>query len=97
MIRGRLRRDGEGEKPSHDADEYIEIDPRELTEIFKVPQWLRDLGLTSWLLVGIALYLAAVVALLALTQVIVLPLLAAGIVAAVASPLVWVTAGAPSG
>ena len=47
MIRGRLRRDGEGEKPSHDADEYIEIDPRELTEIFKVPQWLRDLGLTS--------------------------------------------------
>ena len=66
----------------------IEIDPRQLTDIFVVPQWLRDVGLTSWLLVGVALFLAGAVWLLSLTQVIVLPVLTAGIVAAVASPLV---------
>ena len=93
MIRGRLRRDGEGEKPSHDADEH-EIDPRDKTEISLSRSAARSRPHVL-LLVGIALYLAAVVALLALTQVI-LPA-RAGIVAAVASPLVWVTAGAPSG
>ena len=89
MIRGRLRRRRHGDEPSGEPDDYIEIDPRELTNIFAVPQWLRDVGLTSWLLVGVALFLVGTVWLLSLTNVIVLPLLAAGIVAAVASPLVW--------
>ena len=89
MIRGRLRRrGGERREPAARPSEYIEIDPRQLTGIFVVPQWLRDVGLTAWLLVGVAVFLVGMVWLLALTQVIVLPLLTAGIVAAVASPLV---------
>lgn len=68
--------------------EYIEIDPGELTGIFAAPGWLRDLGLLSWLLVGIALAIAGAVWLLALTQVIVIPVVVAAIVAAVASPVV---------
>jgi putative heme transporter len=52
------------------------------------PRWLRDLGLTSWLLVGVTLLLAGAVWLLALTQTIVMPLIAAGVVAAVGSPVI---------
>jgi putative heme transporter len=84
-IRGRLSRRREGREK---ADEYIEIDARELTGIFAAPQWLRDLGLLSWLLVGVALAIAGTVWILALTQTIVLPVITAAIVASVASPLV---------
>jgi putative heme transporter len=99
MIRGRLRRHrGDGESRG-EAEEYIEIDPRQLSGIFTVPQWLRDVGLMAWLLVGVAVFLVGAVWLLSLTQVIVLPVLAAGIVAAVASPLVaWLRKhGVPRG
>ncbi len=75
-----------GEPPSE--DEYVEIDPRELTGIFAAPRWLRDLGLASWLLVGIALATLGTVWLLALTEVIVVPVITAGIIAAVAAPVV---------
>ena len=53
-----------------------------------VPGWLRRVGLTSWLLLGIAgaIFLAAL--LLALTQGITIPLLVAVIVGAVFVP--WV-------
>jgi predicted PurR-regulated permease PerM len=71
-----------------DSSGRIEIDARQLSELFAVPEWLRGVGQTSWLLVGFAVFLVGAVWLLALTQVIVLPVLAAGIVAAVASPLV---------
>jgi putative heme transporter len=81
-----MKRDSD---PSHESDDHVEIDPRELSGVFAVPQWLRDVGQTSWLLVGVAVFLAGTVWLLSLTQVIVLPVLAAGIVAAVASPLVF--------
>ena len=70
------------------ADDRVEIDARELSEIVWVPQWLRGVGQMAWLLVGFTLLLVGTVWLLALTYVIVLPVLAAGIVAAVASPLV---------
>ncbi len=98
MIRGRLRRRDPADKPAPE-DDYIEIDPRELSGIFAVPQWLRDVGLTAWLLVGVALFLVGAVWLLSLTHVIVLPVLTAGIVAAVASPLVaWLKGhGIPRG
>jgi predicted PurR-regulated permease PerM len=88
MIRGRLRRHRRAGEPSREAEEYIEIDPGQLSGIFTVPQWLRDVGLMSWLLVGIALFLVGAVWLLSLTQVIVIPVITAGIVAAVAAPLV---------
>ena len=98
MIRARLRRsrrEDEGEK----AEEFIEVDPAELTGLFTTPHWLRDLGLTSWLLVGVTLLLVGVVWLLALTDTIVMPLITAAVVAAVASPLIaWLRRhGVPRG
>ena len=99
MLRGRLRRRGERGGEETAEPQYIEIDPRELTGIFSVPQWLRDIGLMSWLLVGIAISLVGAVWLATLTSVIVLPLITAGIIAAVASPLVaWLRRhGVPRG
>ncbi|HEY3192173.1 MAG TPA: AI-2E family transporter [Solirubrobacterales bacterium] len=85
-IRGRLRRRrGEG-KP--EGEEFFEIDPAELSGVFGAPRWLRDAGLTSWLLVGVTLLLVGLVWLGSLTSVIVLPLIAAGVIAAVAGQLV---------
>ena len=46
-----------GVSSSHEADDRIKIDAHELSEISKVPQWLRGLGQTSWLLVGFAVLL----------------------------------------
>src|SRR3954469_4166693 len=86
MIRGRLlRRRGSG---AHAEDEFIEIDPRELTGLFAAPQWLRDLGFTSWLLVGVVLLLVGLISILSLTQVIVIPVIVAAVIAAVTEPLV---------
>jgi predicted PurR-regulated permease PerM len=69
-------------------DEVIEIEPGALSGLFAAPQWLRDLGISSWLLFGVGAALVAAIWLLALTETIVLPLITAGIIAAVASPLV---------
>jgi predicted PurR-regulated permease PerM len=60
----------------------------ELSTVFASPRWLRDLGRTAWLLVGTLLLLAAVAWLLGATYTIGGPMVAAGIVATVASPLV---------
>jgi putative heme transporter len=87
MIRARLRRKGDGGRDEHE-DEFVEIDPRELAGIFTAPRWLRDLGLMAWLLVGVAAALAGAVWLLTLTQTITVPVVTAGILAAVLSPLV---------
>jgi putative heme transporter len=88
MIRGRLRRHkGEGD-PGPPGDEYVEIDPADLSGVFVVPSWLRNVGLMAWLLVGVTLLLVGGIWLLSLTHVIVLPLIAASVIAAVASPLV---------
>ena len=88
MIRGRFRRHGRREGAAAAEDEYFEIDPGELSGIFSVPDWLRNVGLMAWLLVGIAVLLVGMVWLLGLTQVIVVPVITAAVVAAVASPLV---------
>src|SRR5215213_7915491 len=86
MIRGRLFR----RRTTADSgeDEFIEIDPGELSGVFSAPQWLRDLGFTSWLFVGVVLLLVGLIWILSLTQVIVVPVIVAGVVAAVAEPLV---------
>jgi predicted PurR-regulated permease PerM len=85
-IRGRLRRPG---RESEGAEgEVVEIDPAELSGIFSAPAWLRDLGFTAWLLVGVAAALVGAIWLLALTETIVLPVIVAGIIASVTSPLV---------
>jgi putative heme transporter len=87
MIRGRLRRRGDRERPRAE-DEFVEIDAAELTGVFAAPGWLRDVGLTAWLLVGVALFLVGAVWLLSLTETIVVPVIAATVIASVASPLV---------
>src|SRR5690242_2945920 len=69
-------------------DEVIEIEPGALSGIFAAPQWLRDLGFSSWLLVGVGAALVAAIWLLSLTETIVMPVITAGIIAAVAGPLV---------
>ena len=67
---------------------FVEIDADQLARVFAVPPWLRDLGVMSWLLVGTLLLLGGVVWLLALTSIIVVPVITAAIVAAVLSPVV---------
>src|SRR5829696_1190060 len=85
-LRGRLRR--RGAAPAEEEEDFVEIDPAELSGLFAAPNWLRDAGFTSWLLVGVVLLLVGVVWLLALTHVIFLPLVTAGVIAAVAGQLV---------
>ncbi|HET7416816.1 MAG TPA: AI-2E family transporter [Solirubrobacterales bacterium] len=86
LFRGRLRRPGHGEEAAE--EEVIEIEPGALSGLFAAPQWLRDLGFSAWLLVGVAAALVGAIWLLALTETIVMPVITAGIIAAVASPLV---------
>ena len=88
MIRGRLRRHGHSAEAAGAGDDYIEIDPGELSGIFSVPDWLRDVGLMAWLLVGVGVLIMGLIWILGLTQVIVAPVIAASVIAAVASPLV---------
>jgi predicted PurR-regulated permease PerM len=66
----------------------VEFDPHELTGLFSPPRWLRDLGTTAWLGVGVTLLLVGAVWLLSLTHTIVLPVITAAVVAAVTSPVV---------
>jgi predicted PurR-regulated permease PerM len=85
MIRGRLlRRRGTEARD----EEFVEIDARELSGLFAAPQWLRDLGFSAWLLFGVLLLVAGLIWILSLIQVIVIPVILAGVVAAVAEPLV---------
>ena len=70
------------------TDEDLGIRAGELSGVFAVREWIRDLGVTAWLLVGIALMVVGVVWLLSLTHTIVFPVVTASIVAAVLSPLV---------
>src|SRR4051812_11487479 len=87
-MRARIRRHRSDQERSSPQDEYIDIDAGALTGVFAAPSWLRDVGFTAWLLVGVALFLVGSVWLLALTNVIVVPVIAAGVIAAVAAPLV---------
>jgi putative heme transporter len=55
---------------------------------FSAPEWLRDTGFSSWLLVGFVLVLAGLVWLLSLTATIVMPVIFAAVFGAVAGPAV---------
>ncbi len=85
-IRGRLR--GPGRESAGVENEVIEIEPDALSEMFAAPQWMRDLGFSAWLLVGVAAALIGTIWLLSLTHTIVMPVLTAAIIASVTSPLV---------
>jgi predicted PurR-regulated permease PerM len=67
---------------------YVTLDRDAIETVFVAPKWLRDVGLTSWFAVGAALLLSFIIVILALTATIVIPLILAGVVAAVASPVV---------
>ena len=56
--------------------------------MFAPPQWLQDLGLVAWFLVGLGLVLLGVIWILGETSTIVSPVVAGTIVAAVAGPAV---------
>jgi putative heme transporter len=60
----------------------------QLSEAFVTPRWLRDLGRSSWLLVGLLALLGGLIWLLAATYTIVGPIVCALIVAVVAAPVV---------
>jgi putative heme transporter len=67
----------------------VELDTdqlRELSAVFSAPRWLRDLGVASWLLVGVAALLVGLTWVLGLTSTITEPVLAGLVVATVASP-----------
>ena len=77
--------------PAHNGEpaaEFVELAPGELSGVFSAPAWLRDLGMMSWLLVGVAVLMVGVAVLLSLTNAIVAPVVTAAIIAAVLSPLV---------
>lgn len=59
-----------------------------LRDAFVTPRWLRDLGRSSWLLVGLLLLVIGLIWLLAETYTIVGPMVAALIVSVVAMPVV---------
>lgn len=82
MRRSLLRR------PPAATDGAAPLPPHDLTGLFAAPRWLRDLGRSAWLAVGITLFVAGLVWLLSLTEVIVMPVIAAAVIATVAAPLV---------
>ena len=74
-------------------DGAIDFEPSSLTGLFAPPTWLRDLGQSAWLAVGVTLFVVALIWVLTLTDTIVAPLITATVVAAVASPAVrWLRA-----
>jgi putative heme transporter len=60
----------------------------QLREAFVTPRWLRDLGRSSWLLVGVLALVGGLIWLLAATYTIVGPIVCALIVSVVAAPVV---------
>ena len=76
------------EQPETEELVLAPAEVEELSTVFAVPRWLRDLGRGSWYLVGTVGLLVGLVWLLGLTQMIVEPVLAGTLVAIVASPLV---------
>jgi putative heme transporter len=62
-------------------------EPHDLTGLFAPARWLRDLGRTAWLAVGVTLAVLGLVWILALTQTIVAPVITAAVIAAVDAPL----------
>jgi predicted PurR-regulated permease PerM len=74
--------------PAAAPDGAAPFAPHDIAGLFATPRWLRDLGTSAWLAVGVALLVVGGIWLLALTHTIVLPLLTATVVAAVAAPVV---------
>jgi len=63
-----------------DVDARVGTGRAHLKDAFGTPRWLRDLGRSSWLLVGVLLLVAGLIWLLAATYTIVGPMVCALIV-----------------
>ena len=80
--------------PPHDDGEVpsvVQLDAdqlRQLSAVFAAPRWLRDLGVASWLLVGVAALLVGLTWILGLTSTIVVPILVGLVISTVGSPAV---------
>jgi predicted PurR-regulated permease PerM len=85
-----LRRKNAAARAEPDPFELAAAEAGELASAFAAPRWLRDLGRTSWLLVGFFALMAGVIWLLGTTYTIVGPVVAGTIVATVAMPVVSV-------
>lgn len=82
-------------RSAHNAESeqsgIAQIDAAHLTQlsgVFAAPRWLRDIGIASWLLAGLAALVVGLVLLLAATSEIVLPVIVGLVVATVAVPVV---------
>jgi len=64
-----------------DADQL-----KQLSAVFSAPRWLRDLGIASWLLVGVAALLVGLTWILGITSTIVVPILVGLVISTVGSP-----------
>ena len=87
MIRARLHRRPKHGEAAKAEDEVVEIEPGELSGVFNTPRWLRDMGVTAWLLVGVTLLLVGGVWIMSLTHTIVVPVITAAV--APRLPLRW--------
>jgi predicted PurR-regulated permease PerM len=86
---GRFGRAHEDEPPrAAEQPTVIRIDATALSRVFSAPIWVRDLGLLSWFLVGVAVLLVGLTWLVALTSTITIPVVLGAILATVAGPLV---------
>jgi putative heme transporter len=74
--------------PDSETPRLDALQSGELEGVFATPDWLRDLGYSSWMLLGVAALLFAFILLLAATSTIVLPVTAGFIVASVSAPIV---------
>jgi predicted PurR-regulated permease PerM len=87
---GRGRHD-DAPPPEHEEPAVVQLDEEQLSAlsaVFAAPRWLRDLGVLSWLLVGAGFLLFGLVWILGATAEITVPVTAAFVIAAVASPVV---------
>jgi predicted PurR-regulated permease PerM len=66
----------------------VDTEPTDREGGFVAPNWLRDLGFASWLLVGFVLIILGIIWLLGQTSTIVMPVILALVLGAVAGPMV---------
>ena len=84
----RRRAGGGGGARERESVALDRLEVEALTSSFAPPRWLRDLGRTSWALVGFFLLLGGLIWLLTQTATIVVPVLVGLVVSTVASPVV---------
>ena len=87
-FRDRFSRKHDEPSPEPEAPTVVQIDATSLSRVFSAPMWLRDLGLLSWFLVGVAILLVGLTWLFAITSTITMPVVLGAILATVAGSVV---------